>query len=236
MSATVNIFTPCWNEQMLLPHFYKWYTSRLGDVRFNVYDNASNDLTVWLASALGMNGATYQSGNKLDERALVQIKGYEWKKASGWVINCDVDEWLDITRADLDDEIANGTTIIRTEGYDMCNVNDTITLADITHGVRNPMMDKRLMFNGDHITDIGYGAGCHRASPQGLVVDSKKVYKLYHMKYWNKAYMVARYEAMQRRMSENNIANSFGKHYMISPDEVANEYDTMIANATKVRP
>jgi hypothetical protein len=220
---------------MLLPYFYTWYTSRLTNVRFNIYDNGSNDLTVWLATSFGMNGATYKSGDKLEERALVQIKGFEWKNASGWVINCDVDEWLDITQADLDMEISNGTTIIRTEGYDMCNVNDTINLASIRHGVRNTNMDKRLMFNADHITDIGYSAGCHRANPQGEVVDSVGVYKLYHMKYWNKAYMLNRYMAMQRRMSENNIANNFGKHYMISPDEIANEYDTMIANATKVR-
>jgi hypothetical protein len=91
------------------------------------------------------------------------------------------------------------------------------------------------MFDADKITDIGYGAGCHNANPKGEVVESVGVYKLYHMKYWNKNYMVSRYIAMQQRMSDNNIANNHGVHYMRSAEDIAKEYDQMIANAIEVR-
>jgi hypothetical protein len=183
-----------------------------------------------------MKGHTINTGNKFDEIVNMYIKSKKWVDTDSWVICCDIDEWIDINEDQLKYEASKGTTVIRTQGFDMCNINNTISLFDIKHGIRNTNYDKSVMFYAPKIKDMQYTAGCHKAYPVGEVVQSQHVYNLYHMKYWSKSYFVSRYLSLQKRQSDGNIRKNYGIHYMKPAQELEAEYDNMIANAIQVRP
>jgi hypothetical protein len=232
----ISIYSPAWNESFLLGHYYRFYRQRFPDASFTIIDNESDDYTAPIATSLGMDIKVFKTDNQYDEYTQMAVRTMCYKHiAKGWVLICDIDEWIDITQDQLWDEIEQGTTVIRTQGYDMCNVDNILDLTRVRHGVKNDDYSKHLMFDASKITDMKWVYGCHRSDPQGDVVYSKNVYNLYHMKYWNPEYLVNRYKSVNERRSDHSKRNDHGIHYAMSEEQIINEYNAIMQKAQVIR-
>ena len=221
----IEIYCIAYNEEMLLPHFIKWYRDRFKDCRIVVYDNYSTDNTEKIALENNCEVIKYNTNNTLSDSAYLDIKNSCWKNAkTDWVLVCDVDEWLDINEESLKYEEVLQTTLIRSVGYNMCNVDNTEKYETITTGIRSTQYDKYLCFNKKHIQEVNYTAGAHTISAVGNKIQSKNTYNLLHMKFLNEDYMVDRYKMFAERMSEINKKNGWGVQYLNKEETIRTDY------------
>jgi len=223
-TSQMTVITITYNEAFILPHFIAHYRKNFPGCKIIVYDNFSTDNTVKIAQQNGCDVILYDTGGKLSDSTYLEIKNHVWKACEGWVIVCDADELLDITSEDLYRESEAGTTIIKTEGYNMVNLWDNMDFEAIANGVRSASYDKSICFLAPLIHNINYGAGCHNCQPQGIVRHSIKSYRLRHYKYINIDYMIARHEEYGKRLSEENLQKGYGTHYLYSPEKIRNEF------------
>lgn len=242
----ITIYTLTYNEAYMLPHFIAHYRRNFPGCRIVVYDNESTDHTRRIAEAAGCEVRINATGGKLDDMRYLEIKNNCWKELQQenapsaqwgtWAIVCDCDEFLDITAADLHEEETIGTTIITTQGYNMVNVQ-SLPFNSITHAVRATSYDKAICFNTLYLSDINYNAGCHSANPQGIRVqysNAANPYRLRHYKYMGVAYMVARFAANAARMSDNNLKNGYGFHYLASESEIRAEFNLVCKQVKRI--
>jgi len=227
----MTVFTITYNEELMLPYFVNHYRSRFTNCKIVVYDNESTDKTVDIAERLGCKVLTYTTGNRLNDLMYLQIKNNCWKNELGWVIIADCDEFVDINEADLINEQAS---IIRFKAFNMVNHNDDLNIDEIKYGVRSESYDKAYCFNASKLDEIGYGAGCHWCAPKGLVEHSEKYYLAYHYKYINIDYMINRHATFANRLSDENIRNGWGIHYMYGEEQITNEFLEARKNSIKI--
>jgi len=220
----IEIFTICWNEKLLLPQFYKWYKDRFPNANFTVYDNMSDDGSAELAKNLGMRVIPYNTEGQLKDSKYLEIKNNCWKGSENWVIVCDVDEWLDINEHNLSVEDKRYVSLIKSCGYNMCNVNNETDFSKIKHGVRSVHYDKFVCFNSNKIKEINYTPGAHSIKPVGELKYSDLRYNLLHMKFLNEDYMVERYKNFKNRMSIENRNNNWGVQYLKEEEGIRTDY------------
>lgn len=211
---SIEIFAICWNEELLLPQFYDWYKTRFPSANFTIYDNMSDDGTLKIAKELGIRVIPYNTGGQLKDSEYLKIKNNCWKGSESWVIVADIDEWLNIDENLLISEAKKGTTLIKSCGYNMCNVDNCIMYKNIKHGHRSVHYDKVLCFNSSKIKEINYSPGAHSIKPVGDVKYSTNRYDLLHMKFLNEDYIVNRYRQFKNRMSIENKNNGWGIQYL----------------------
>lgn len=230
----MTIITITYNEEFILPHFIKHYRTNFPNCRIIVYDNYSTDATVEIAKANGCEVVMYDTGGKLSDAKYLEIKNNAWKGIDGWVIVCDADEFLDIDEETLINKSNIGCTIIGSIGYNMVNLSDNLDFERITRGVRSSSYDKFLCFNSDFIKEINYSAGCHFASPKGTIVDASTPYRLRHYKYINIDYMIKRHKAYGERLSDENLKNQWGTHYLYSAEQITKEFNEARKNSIRI--
>jgi hypothetical protein len=142
---------------------------------------------------------------------------------------------LNIFDADLKYEETLGLSVIRSEGYNMVNLTDTmLSPFELTRGVRAPSYDKIYCFNKKHIQEINYHVGCHNANPTGNVSPSSRVYKCRHYKYLHLPYMIKRHGEFAKRMNPVNKKHGWGGHYLYTPEEITKEFNEARKNAIVV--
>ena len=128
----VRIFLLCYNEAVLLPHTIAWYRARLPGARIVVYDNESTDDSAALAASLGCEVRTYRTGGRMDLTTLRTLRNSCWFEVeAGWVIMADMDEWVDVTEADLRSEEVTGSTVLRVRGFEIVPDSKSPTLSDV---------------------------------------------------------------------------------------------------------
>lgn len=221
----ITIYTICYNEEMVLPHFIKWYRSRFDNCRIVVYDNESTDDTVEIALQNNCEVITYSTNNKLSDSAYLRIKNSCWESAlTDWVLIVDCDEFVEVTPNDLIGFKNNKKTIISAVGYNMCNVEGLTEFADIKHGVKASQYDKSILFNKRFIKDINYDAGCHTCNPKGVVNYGVGLVNLYHMHLISEQSLVDKYKRNADRMSDENKKMKWGYHYLQSEEIVRANY------------
>ncbi len=211
----INIHTLVWNEIIAFRQMFDFYKQRFPntEIRWHIYDFGSDDGCRELAISLGMNLYNVDTGGTLNDIVNMQLKNNVWKRTGGWAIVTDFDEWLDIDEKQLAEEVANGTTILKIEGWDLCNVDGVADFASITTGRRWPYEDKNICFDARLITDMRYNVGAHQCAPIGHVQYSSRVYRLFHMKFIGEEYYVSRRRLMAKRISPENRQYGFGFHY-----------------------
>jgi hypothetical protein len=189
------------NEEIMLPHTYNYYKKRFPNAKFILCSTNNTDRTHELAKARGMEIKTFPQttcvGKNIGkyESQLIFPKNNYWKPYLGWIIVCDMDEWLDIDERILKDEDALGTTLIRTKGMQMWHDSEKVDLSDIvsledeiTTGYYHVGYSKSICFKNGPITNIHYKHGAHNASPKGTVRQSKELYYLRHYCFIGKEY------------------------------------------------
>jgi len=227
-----------YNEELMIDFTINHYRERFADCNIVLYDNFSTDRTREIAAKYKCRIENFNTNNKIDDYKYLDLKNNCWKKAdTDWVLVCDTDELIDITEQNLKEEDSKGVTIIKSEGYNMVNMEDNLDLYSIKNGVRAEQYDKFLLFKKSQLQEILYTIGCHNANPIGNLVYSNKAYPLYHYKFLNPDYQITRYAMYASRLSDNNKKFGMGFHYLDTETLIRIHYKNMrdLARNNKVR-
>jgi hypothetical protein len=134
------------------------------------------------------SGATsIPSPLKLDEDVMRRIRNNVWKDVrGGWVIMCDMDEYLCVDHRQLSEEEEKGTTVLTTRGLEIVGGSESPDLDDVDitlydQGHFSHWYSKKVCFLREAVVEMDYGHGCHPCRPVGRITYSKREYSLYHM-------------------------------------------------------
>jgi hypothetical protein len=128
----IHVFLICYNESAMLPHTIHHYRKNLPSCKITIYDNQSTDDSVAVATALGCKCIEFDTGNKMDEIKMRWLRNNCWKSVeSGWIIMADMDEYICVTEDELLEEMQNGTSILKIQGWNMVGETESIDLKDI---------------------------------------------------------------------------------------------------------
>lgn len=231
----ITVFTVAYNEELQIKFLIDHYRLRFTNCRIVVYDNMSTDNTVSIAQSNGCEIIPYDTNNQIQDSKYLEIKNNCWKSATtDWVLVCDVDELLDINATQLKSEEDSNVTMIRSEAYNMVNMEDNLDIAGIKYGARTVYHDKLYLFNKKFINEINYEPGCHKCNPMGTVSYSNNSYKLYHYNFINEKLSIEKYKIYGSRLSPENLKNGWGNHYLRTAEEVSSEYNNIRNKAVKL--
>lgn len=232
----ITVYTLAYNEEVMIQFMIDHYRTRFPDCRIIVHNNMSTDNTVKIALDNGCEVIPYDTNNKLQDSRYLKIKNNCWKNAlTDWVLVCDMDELLEINEAQLKKEENLGTSMIVCEFYDMINMEDNLNIAGMKYGVKSPIPGKFCLFNKKLISEINYEPGCHTCNPIGTIKYSNNTYKLYHYASINENVTIEKFKIYKKRLSPENIKNGWGSQYLITPEEIREEYAQERSKAIKVR-
>jgi glycosyltransferase involved in cell wall biosynthesis len=235
----ISIFILCYNEEVILPHTIEHYRKRFPQAEFTIYDNGSTDRSVEIAESLGCKVVPFETNGEIDDFKYLEIKNNCWKGVSeGWVVVCDMDEWLDVDEESLRNEDSSGTTILNVKGYEITSESETSDLSDLdihnlSFGVRWTNSDKRICFKCTHISEINYAIGAHSCSPEGDVVMSKKAYILKHMKMLGLEYLLKINRSRYER-SERMRGSGMAIHYLRDDSKVIANYRGILMSSEDI--
>jgi glycosyltransferase involved in cell wall biosynthesis len=217
----ITIYTMAYNEEVFLQFMIDHYRNQFPNCKIVLYDNESTDNTAKIAADNNCEIIPFRTNNFIDDFKIRDLKNNCWKSATtDWVLVCDVDELLNISEDELKAEESKGVTIIKSEGWNMVNMEDNYDFANIKHGCRVPQYDKGYLFNHSKINEINYSCGCHSCSPRGTVKYSNSLYKLYHYKCLNPDYHVQRFHWTAKRLSLVNKKNGMGTYWLASDNDI----------------
>jgi hypothetical protein len=213
----------------MLPHTIRHYRTCFPDCVITIFDNYSTDKSCEIAEKHGCHIRKYESGDKQDEKYLMWVRSHLWKEfvTEGWVIMCDMDEWLDITDAELEEEDSKGTTILMTQGFNMVGESQTadysdISLFDLKRGYYDDNLSKRICFKHPTVA-IEFWWGAHKCFPHGEIHYSEKTYFLKHYNAIGEAYLISKLQNRYLRNLEN-VMNGINGHYTNDVDKIKGEY------------
>ena len=227
----MDIYIVCHNEEVMIPHTIKHYRDRFPTAKIFICDNYSSDGSVALAKNLGCEVIMWEYNANTLEYDLANLKNNIWKQSSGWVIMCDMDEWLCIDEGKLKEEESKGTTMLTTEGYNIVGDShseklDDINLELLTRGYYYAKETKKLCFDSRAIKEINYLTGAHHCKPVGNIVLSGPKYYIKHMDFlglpykWKK--MLLRFER-SREMRKRGM----DVHYHTDYDRLKTDHRNM---------
>lgn len=212
-----------WNEGEQLQWTIDHYSTFCN--RIIIHDNHS-DNSPKLSSKVDCFITKFGTPGVLDDFAYLAVKNECWKGSKAdYVIVCDCDEILyhpDID-AILDFEHKRGTTLFRTQGYNMFSENfPRETYEEIRTGIPDGTYSKSIIFDPKAIREIAYLPGCHVARPEGRVEVSLTTLPLLHYRcIGGFQRMFDRHKEYNKRLSEKNIRFGMGNYqYVNDPEKV----------------
>ncbi|HUV84675.1 MAG TPA: glycosyltransferase family 2 protein [Methanosarcinales archaeon] len=220
----IETFTFCYNEEKMLPYFLRHY-SQYGSI--TIFDNQSTDNSVNIAKQFGANIIEFNTDNKYREDIITNLRNDCWKgSGADWVIIADIDEIVYHKRLELALARAKGTVILP-HMFEMFSDVFPVTTGQIYDEVNMgiELRSKMFLFRPDKIRNINYEPGCHFARPEGdYVLDAKSEIIAMHFKYLSLAYTTERYDELNYRQSEENIANNWSWHMNKTPEQVDDNF------------
>jgi glycosyltransferase involved in cell wall biosynthesis len=241
----VHAFFLCYNEENILPHLIKHYSSFCEKIV--ILDNNSTDNSVAIAeSFVNTEVIPFSSNNEFHDGIHINLKNNVWRSSVGeadFVILGDADEFLyHENMVDfLIEAKKNGISFFIPEGYHMVAdleldlKKDDNILDLIKYGVRTQVLDKPMMFDCNKITNINYGFGCHSANPEGniLVLQDPKL-KMLHYKFIGIKDYIYKNQIRRERLSQFNKKNNFGTYYLFDDNEHTIDYKRYFDKRSKV--
>jgi glycosyltransferase involved in cell wall biosynthesis len=237
MSIGINVFLLCYNEKLILPHTIHHYKTLLPGCKITILDNMSNDDSQMIARQLGCTVRTFNTGGNFDDYANKHQRNQCWKHIQNqWVIVCDMDEWLCITKDELIQEDVKGTTILNVKGYDMIgdskreDLND-INLHRLVFGNVSESENKPICFKAGPIREMMFEIGGHRAFPEGSVRWSARDYTLKHMNYLGLPFKLMRQKQRFDRSHKARAQYGLCFGYSRPLDDFINSHENTIKSA-----
>ena len=230
---TIDVFSLCYNEEIILPYFLKHYKKFVRNI--TIYDNMSTDNSVNIMNEYGVNVIPYDTQGKLEESAFLSIKNNSWKGSDAdWVIVCDTDEL--IYHENIIEVLTNThANHIVTDGYEMMSESLPTTegqiYEELKFGYFKPDYSKPCLFKPSEVKDINFGPGCHNADPTGPNIISIKDtgIKLLHYKYINREVLIKKYKHYKVRQSKEMIRKKWGNYQEWGPNVINSQFDCWLS-------
>lgn len=227
-----------WNEcdqiRLTISHYLSFCR------RVIVYDNYSDDGSDAIAAEMGCEVRKFGTVGVLDDFSYLDVKNHAWKDSNAdYVIIADLDEILyhpDIM-AVLDMEKKRGTTLFRTQGYNMfSNHLPSLHYDEVKTGVLDGTYSKSVIFDPKAIREIDYLPGCHVARPTGSVEVSLTTLPLLHYRcIGGFQRMLDRHTLYNSRLSERNKRFGMGNYgWVTDPEQIKAkecEYNDFLARS-----
>jgi glycosyltransferase involved in cell wall biosynthesis len=240
----VHLYAQCWNDEFMLPYFFRHYDSFVD--RYVIFDDGSTDRSlailrehprVELRRFIRSNPLSFV----LSEQALSNACWKESRDSADWVIITDIDEHLfhPAMAGYLRQCAAAGITLLPALGFQMISNDlpqDGELLCDVCRqGAPWSQMLKASIFDPRAIVDINFTTGRDRAAPIGNVrLPPRDEILLLHYKYLNLSRTHARHQELLGGLREADLANRWGHKYSWSLDELAADWDAVLAAAVDV--
>lgn len=246
----IDVFTTCYNEEIILPYFIKHYKQFARNII--VFDNMSDDNSFNIMKNSDVTIIQFDTKNQFEEAALINLRNNCWKQSDAdWVIIVDMDEF--VYHPNIVEILKKSeATLIHPKAYEMMSetipttsgqIYDEINMGYSTdeftslnvypHWKSN--YSKGCVFKPSDIAEINFGPGSHECSPVGNVkVDKNTGLKLLHYKYINRDVLIKKYEHYKIRQSQNMIKNGWGNYQSWDAVEINKQYDSWLPICKKV--
>jgi glycosyltransferase involved in cell wall biosynthesis len=241
----IHVYTPCWNEEKILPYFLRHYGPLAERIVF--FDNGSTDRSAEIIA--GCPNALlhrFDTGGAMAENALREIRNHAWKASRGhadWVIVADADEfiWHQDLPGYLESLTRAGVTLCHCIGYEMGSRQFPTTggqiYDEIKFGIPRRYMCKLAVFDPNAIEEINYDMGAHAAQPDGRVVlEPHRQLLLLHYNMLGMDYMLPRYAARFARVPAEDRAANINVHYGYDVAKVTERHEMVLRRAVQVVP
>jgi hypothetical protein len=221
--VVIHVYSLCWNEERILPYFFKYYDKIADKYYFLDNNSTDNSYSILKSHPNTIVNKIDLQGSSVVEAAKQQYN-HMWEQSRGiadWVIICDVDEYLyhlDL-RNYLEKCTSTGITLVVPTGYEMISEvfpsSDKPLYETVKYGVRSKYMDKPQMFNPTEIQEINFWPGRHGAEPIGNVRKSSDMeVLLLHYKYLGFDYVNTRHLELKNGLRESDLAHGYGRQYL----------------------
>lgn len=233
----IDVFTTCYNEEIILPYFLRHYKEFANKI--TIFDNMSTDNSVNIMKEFGVDVIQFDTNNQFEEAVLINIRNNCWKNSDAdWVIVCDTDEL--IYHPNLIERLENiEATHIVTEGYEMMSevlpTTDGQIYDELKMGFLKVDYSKPCLFKPSEISEINFAPGSHTAKPTGNVISvNDSGIKLLHYKYLNREILINKYAHYAIRQSPHMKANGWGNYQEWTPDVLNKQFDDWMLKCTEV--
>jgi len=244
-SIQLHLYLLCYNEATLIGATIDHYQTRFPNCYITILDNESTDDSVAIATAKGCRIHSWSSDQSIDDRKYILLKDHFWKEVpqeegldgleqeeqENWIIMADMDEWLSISLAELEDENTRGTTILSTIGYNMTADSQCVDLSDIdlhtiTTGLFWETECKSVCFKRAEIQEMNYAIGAHSCRPVGRIQFSERRYVLKHMEPLGLPFMIAKFSGRYKRTEKKRLEGDHlaGLHYTDNIAKITQRY------------
>jgi len=223
MSQKIDLYTICWNEEYMLPYFFRYYDQFVD--RYVIFDDGSTDKSLEILHLHPKVEVRKLPRLKVDSYILAakQVHDNCWKESIGkadWVIITAIDEFLYTHNLGsyLKECTKKGITVIPALGYQM--ISEILPKEDkqlfelVTRGCPWDRMNKLSIFNPSNMKDSNQGLGRHSAKPQGQIIYPEKDELLnLHYKYLSFDATFERHSELNEKLGKVDKKNNWGKKY-----------------------
>lgn len=232
MSLVFHVYAFCWNESRMIQKFLNHY--KQADEIY-IIDNMSDDDTKEIVHKNNRHIINVDTNGNINESTRVNETYWRNNDLSNvdFIVLADIDEMLhfpsfpgDIKSALLNMKM-NGITVVKTKGYQMfCSdeyynniLPDQNLCTAVTDGFYDNIklfsdFDKVLCFDPNKISKMNFCLGKHKCNPIGTVKYDTVSSMLLHYKFTGKTYLEARHLSLQKRLTQQAIAQKIDTHYV----------------------
>lgn len=232
---SITVYTVAYNESFLLPQINKWWHDRFSDVRFELYDNYSDDDTPNMALDLGWKVNQFDTGGKMSDLVHMNLKNKCWKSCEteyAWI--CDFDE---VPGFDEELILKHDFNVAHCVGYE--TIDAAYTIEEACYAIQNGGYSKMALIKPAEIQQMNYEAGAHKGHPETKVGFNLKInstdFPLLHMKWFNPTHAIKRAMLLGQKQSDDNIKRKWSFHFGLPLEDHLNYYKTHFANRMKIR-
>jgi hypothetical protein len=233
----LTVVVTTYNMQDSIEEFINFYRNRVPASQFLVFDNQSTDNTKKVAEDMGAQVFDFNTGNKMDEFFLMNIRNKAWKLVdSEFMLVVDADEFATIT-----------TEFLETADWNICKCvgieifsEEWLPIEDYTHGELNERYSKIVLFRKSDILETNFESGSHQANP---IPNTGKELKwcttppfLIHGKWrcWKSA-LHRQNEIKTKGITDESKRLGINWHYMISESEHLSYFQKGLKNSIKFK-
>ena len=220
---TTTVYTFCWNEIFLLPHFFKNY--EWAD-KIIVYDNCSDDGSRdFIESHPKGELRSFDSGGASSEQQRIDIKNDCWKgDTSDWVVVCDIDEFL-IDHEKLEDYVGKDV-VFDCKTWQMVSEEIPEDFDTVTLKYHFPPWDNKAICFSPRIEEINFGPGSHKCRPKPKKIVVKDVMEYKHFAALSPDYLINRWKRLSKRrlLAMGEVEKGWGSYYHAPEDVIRQEF------------
>jgi hypothetical protein len=241
----VHLHALCWNEEKMLPHFFRHYDEFVD--QYFISDHASTDksLSILANHPKVQIGKFHVEGDSFVQAATDHYN-HCWKVSRGaadWVIICNIDEHLyhpKNLKTYLNRCLEGKISLITPKGYQMYadsfpSDSERKLCESIGDGSRCQLFDKPQIFNPNDIDEIHFTPGRHGCIPTGKVVSPYFTsVKLLHFKYLGLEYLLSREKELLGGLRTLDIKKQWGVQYTWSDERKIAEFEALKMKSKRV--